>query len=103
MNPVGEIERGWISERAFFFFFPLRIREREREREREKGEIWREGERGFCISCTWHICWVQDIPHCERERVLVLSNLWVLHFSKYLQKCHWVILFENWKLVGGVF
>ena len=24
----------------------------------------------------------------------------VPHFSKYLQKCHYVILFENWKLVG---
>ena len=33
MNPVEEIERGWISERAFFFSF-----ERERERERERRE-----------------------------------------------------------------
>ena len=37
----------------------------------------------------------------ERERVVVLLSLikWIPHFSKYLQKCHWVMLFENWKLV----
>ena len=40
----------------------------------------------------------------ERERVIVILSLikWVPHFSKYLQKCHWVMLFENWKLVGEV-
>ena len=37
MNPVGEIERGWISERAFFLFFLWEL-ERERERERERRE-----------------------------------------------------------------
>ena len=37
----------------------------------------------------------------ERERVVVMLSLikWIPHFSKYLQKCHWVMLFENWKLV----
>ena len=41
----------------------------------------------------------------ERERVVIMLNLikWVPHFSKYLQKCYWVILFENWKLVEEVF
>ena len=40
----------------------------------------------------------------EREREIVILSLikWVPHFSKYLQKCHWVMLFENWKLVGEV-
>ena len=37
----------------------------------------------------------------ERERVVVMLSLikWIPHFSRYLQKCHWVMLFENWKLV----
>ena len=34
----------------------------------------------------------------ERERVVIMLSLikWVPHFSKYLQKCYWVTLFENW-------
>ena len=40
----------------------------------------------------------------ERERVVVLLILTKQfpHFSKFLQKLHWVLLFENWKLVVGI-
>ena len=40
----------------------------------------------------------------ERERVVVLLILikQFPHFSKFLQKLHWVLLFENWKLVVGI-
>ena len=41
----------------------------------------------------------------EREIVVVMLGLirWILQFFKYLQKCYWVILLENWKLERGVF
>ena len=34
---------------------------------------------------------------CVREKVVVMLSLikWVPHFLKYLQKCYWVMLFEN--------
>ena len=31
----------------------------------------------------------------EKENSLAIVKLWVSHFSKYLQKCHWTMLFEN--------
>ena len=49
--------------------------------------------------------WGVHMRERERERVVIMLGLikWVSYFSKYLQKCHWVMLFKNWKLIRGVF
>ena len=59
---------------------------------REKGGKERKNKKKKKMRCAWER---------ERERVVVMLSLikWIPHFSKYLQKCHWVMLFENWKLV----
>ena len=84
----GEIERGWTGERAFYFF-PSRNKEdlgREKDEENMKERGSGERER-----------YEENMK--ERELQLSIVKSWVSHFSKYLQKCNWVMLFENWKLV----
>lgn len=87
---------------SIWFCYDLeRERERDREMRWEVMEVKRDEEIWKWRKKKKKMRWERER---ERESWVMLGFIkWVPHFSKYLQKCHWVMLFENWKVVDGIF